>query len=270
MKKNILITVFANVLLCSMLVACGDSKATDSSTSTKQTEPTEVTTTSDATPVAETPEVPTKTVADYTGKTTLSYIGHASVKIVAKDGTVIYIDPNYANGDYSDEADYILVTHSHSDHQPCAAVTLKETGEKITYREALHDGTYESYDFGNVQIEAVPAGGNTNHNVNNCVGYLITVDGVTIYHAGDTSTLESMSDLAERDIDYAMYPIDGVYNMDAVEATEVANLVCAKTNIPIHEFDDHEKDDTVKRKSDDFTPEGRLVLEYGETIVIGE
>lgn len=140
----------------------------------------------------------------------------------------------------------------------------------ITYREALHDGIYESYDFGNIQIEAVPAGGNSNHNVNRCVGYLVTVDGITIYHAGDTSMLDSMQGLAARKIDYALYPIDGVYNMDAVEATEVANLVGAKNNIPIHEFDNHEEDSSAVKKSDIFTPNGRLVLEYGETIVIGK
>ena len=53
--------------------------------------------------------------------------------------------------------------------------------------------------------------------------------------------------------------------MDAKEATEVAELVGAKNNIPIHELD---KDGS--KKSDNFTPEGRLVLEYGQTITIAE
>lgn len=114
---------------------------------------------------------------DYTGKTTLTFIGHASVKIVAKDGSVLYIDPNY--------------------------------------------------------------------------------------YAGDTSMIEQMKALKNRNIDYAMYPIDGVFNMDAVEATEVANLVGAKFNIPIHE-----NDRNGTKKSDNFTPQGRLILEYGQTIIL--
>lgn len=197
-------------------------------------------------------------------KTTLTYIGHASVKIVASDGTVLYIDPNY-QGDYSQNADYIIVTHKHDDHMPNATLKLNDNGQKFDNSDFLHDGIYETMDLGPFKVEAVPAGGNPNHDVKYCVGYLVTVDGVTIYHAGDTSMIDQMKDLQSRDIDYAMYPIDGVFNMDAKEATEVATLVGAKSNIPIHEFDQN-----GSKKSDNFTPEGRLVLEYGQTIEIGK
>lgn len=199
------------------------------------------------------------------GKTTLTYIGHAAVKIVAKDGTVLYIDPNYYDGDYSDEADILLITHSHDDHQPYHTFKQKKKCQVVTYKEALHDGVYEKYDFGSIQVEAVPAS-NINHDIKYCVGYIVTVDGIKVYHAGDTSMLDSMGELTALNIDYAMYPIDGQFNMDATEATEVANLVGAKHNIPIHEFDTYNK----PKKSEKFTPEGRLVLEYGETIVISE
>ena len=194
-------------------------------------------------------------------KTTLTYIGHASVKIVAQDGSVLYIDPNYYKGDYTDLADVILVTHQHDDHKPYYKVKLKEGGKQIENRDALVKGEYKKYEIGPFKIEAVAAGGNPNHDVRYCVGYLVSVDGFTIYHAGDTSKIEQMKDLSSRNIDYAMYPIDGIFNMDAVEATEVAKLVGAKNNIPIHEFDSE-----GSKKSDNFTPKGRLVLEYGQTI----
>ena len=194
-------------------------------------------------------------------KTTLTYIGHASVKIVAQDGSVLYIDPNYYKGDYTDLADVILVTHQHDDHKPYYKVKLKEGGKQIENRDALVKGEYKKYEIGPFKIEAVAAGGNPNHDVRYCVGYLVSVDGFTIYHAGDTSKIEQMKELSSRNIDYAMYPIDGIFNMDAVEATEVAKLVGAKNNIPIHEFDSE-----GSKKSDNFTPKGRLVLEYGQTI----
>ena len=92
--------------------------------------------------------------------------------------------------------------------------------------------------------------------------YLVTVDGVTVYHAGDTSMIEQMKNLQSRHIDYAMYPIDGIFNMDAVEATEVANLVGAKKNIPIHDYNIKDQ----PKKEEKFTPEGRMLLEYGQTI----
>lgn len=190
---------------------------------------------------------------------TLTYIGHASVKIVSKSGKVVYIDPNQ-DGDYSDEADYLFITHDHGDHQPNRNVVLKKSCVRIEHGAAHpRPAIYESWDFGDIQLEAVPAS-NKNHDINQCVGYIVTVDGIKIYHAGDTSYLDSMRNLAEKKIDYAMYPIDGKYNMDAVEATRVAETVGARMNIPIHEFDPEGK------KKDKFLPEGKLVLKYGETV----
>lgn len=193
--------------------------------------------------------------------TTLTYIGHATVRVTSSSGKVIYIDPAYYGGDYSMGADLILVTHGHDDHNIISRCTQNENCTIITNKEALVDGEYNKFEIDDIVIEAVPAGGNTNHDVSKCVGYIITVDGITIYHAGDTSMLDTMAQLSEKNIDYAMYPIDGVYNMDAVEATEVANLVGAKNNIPIHENNQGDI-----KKQDNFIPEGRLVLEYGELI----
>lgn len=207
-------------------------------------------------------ESATATEKEKAATTTLTYIGHASVKIVSADGIVIYVDPN-KEADYSDEADIVLVTHSHNDHKPHKDVKVKEDGTTITWKEALPSpDDYQSFDIKGVHIEAVPAA-NSNHSKNSCVGYIISVDGFKIYHAGDTSMIDTMSELTEQEIDYAMYPIDGIYNMDAREATEVANLINAKYNIPIHELDTE-----TTRKSDDFQPKSRLVLEYGDTIIL--
>lgn len=198
-------------------------------------------------------------------ETTLTFIGHASVKLKTKDGTVIFIDPQqYSPDAYNDEADFILVTHGHSDHTPGSQVKLKDDGVQITWKEALIDGEYQTFEYDNVKIEAVKMGGNSNHAIGSGVGYIVTIDDISIYHAGDSSNHEELHYIADYDIDYALYPIDGVYNMDADEATELANIIGAKNNIPIHASNVNPNVD----KRDRFTPSGRLIIEDQETIVL--
>ena len=227
------------------------------------------TTPSTATPSPETPTptvepTPVSTIKN-TEPFTLTFIGHAAVKIKSKAGKVVYIDAAYSVGDYSEPADIILQTHGHDDHKPLDTVQKKDKCVMITQTESLKDSKYQKFDFDDIKIEAVPAGGNGNHQVGSGVGYIITVDGVTVYHAGDTSMIDEMKQLTDRKIDYAMYPIDGIYNMNAKEATKVANLVGANHNIPIHDFNNFNQ-----HKEDKFTPEGRLILAKGETIYLAD
>ena len=192
---------------------------------------------------------------------TLTYIGHASVKIKTKEGKVIYIDPAYDDGDYSERADYILVTHEHADHNKVNLCKQDDKTVIIRSKDSLSNGEYKTFNYDNIKIEAVPSGGNKNHSSDYCVGYIVTVDGISILHAGDTSMNDKTKEIKGKDIDYAMYPIDGLYNMDAKEATKVADLIGAKHNIPIHEYDEGKT-----KKSDKFTPKGKMILKYGETI----
>lgn len=277
LKKRMAFILVLIIAMLSMTTGCGKKEETTTEVTTEEATEASTAVTTEATTQEEKTyeELGTVDSGDRTfvktngvhqeGETTLTYLGHASVKIVTADGTVIYIDPNYKDADYSDEADIVLVTHGHDDHMPCKAVVMKEDATEITWREAHPSpDVYEKFEINGIEIEAVPAT-NINHNIDSCVGYIITVDGIKIYHAGDTSMIDSMGELTGKEIDFAMYPIDGEYNMDAQEASEVANLVNAKYNIPIHEFD---QGDT--RKSDNFQPNSRLVLEYGDTIIISD
>ena len=85
------------------------------------------------------------------------------------------------------------------------------------------------------QIEILTAGYNQYHSLDECVGYIVTLaDGTSIYVTGDTSMTQQMSSLAEKEIDYAFFCCDGIYNMDLEEAAQCAELVGAKHNTPYH------------------------------------
>jgi L-ascorbate metabolism protein UlaG (beta-lactamase superfamily) len=73
---------------------------------------------------------------------------------------------------------------------------------------------------------------NFHPNQNNWVGYIITVDRVRIYHAGDTERIPEMMTFSR---DIAMLPLGQTYTMNSVEdAAKAAIDVKAKTAIPIH------------------------------------
>lgn len=162
----------------------------------------------------------------------LYYQGHGSYRLCSNEGTVVYIDP-YAGDGYELSADVILVTHDHYDHNVVDLPGRKPGCAVITWREALKNGVYHDFTAGGVHLQAVPAQ-NQNHDPRVCVGFLITIDDVKLYAAGDTSKTNAMAGMAALGLDYALLPIDGVYNMDAVEAAECSRLIGAKHTIPIH------------------------------------
>ncbi len=196
----------------------------------------------------------------------LLYMGHASIRIVTPEGKVIYIDP-FAGEGYEPAADLILVTHSHSDHSAVEKVANRNSDCRIiTWEEALEGGEHKTFDLDYVKVEAVEAGYNKNHDVSKCVGYILTLsDGVSVYVTGDTSTTKQMPQLAERDIDYAFFCCDGVYNMDMAEAAGCAKTVGARHNIPYHMLPANEGN-FDRQRAEQFDAPNRLIIEEGEEI----
>lgn len=162
----------------------------------------------------------------------LFYQGHSSFRITTDEGVVIFIDP-YAGVGYQTPADIVLITHEHYDHNDIAKVTLTPRTIVIRAKDALTNGVYRSFIEKNVKITAVPAY-NSHHSKDECVGYLLSFDGITLYHAGDTDLIPEMNGLRKEKIDYALLPIDGYYTMTPEAATEAANLIAPKHMIPMH------------------------------------
>ena len=199
----------------------------------------------------------------------LFYMGHGSIRITTAEDKVIYIDP-FAGEDsaYEPVADLILSTHGHYDHTVFDKIENRsEDCRLITSKEALEGGEHQTFDLGYAKVEAVEAGYNKNHNVNECVGYIITLsDGVTVYVTGDTSTTEQMPSLADRNLDYAFFCCDGVYNMDREEASACAALVKAKHSIPYHMTAADTGVFFDQSAAEEFQADGRLIIAAGEEI----
>lgn len=196
----------------------------------------------------------------------LLYQGHGSLRIVTGGGKVIYVDP-YAGEGYDLPADLILVTHAHQDHTAVHLIREQNEGCKtITYKDALVKGEYKTFDLGFAAVEAVQAGNNRNHDIRECVGWVITLpEGITVYATGDTSTTEQMAELAERKIDYAFFVCDGKYNMDMEEAIACAGLVKARVSIPYHMAPGKLFD---AQRAELFDVPGRLIIPAGEEITL--
>lgn len=173
---------------------------------------------------------------------TLLYLGHGSLRLTTDAGKTIYIDPfmspdgQGSSKGYEVPADLVLVTHQHYDHtgtekMPHAAgCVVWQNGD--SHPDAT---TYLTQVFldGAVEVQAVEAY-NHHHRKDECVGYVVRVDGLTLYFSGDTGPTNQMRELAGMGIDYAFLPCDGIYTMTPEEAAECATLVGARHNVPVH------------------------------------
>ncbi len=187
------------------------------------------------------------------GEIEIRWLGHAGFLI--KGPKIIYIDPYKIPAD-CEKADIILITHSHYDHCSVADIEkiLREgtrifltadCQSKITRfelpirMEIVSPGM--EFDVGGIKIETVPA-----YNIDkpfhlkeeSWVGYLIKLDGVVIYHAGDTDVIPEMKRLTghkqpEKTF-IALLPVGGRFTMSAEEAFEAAKIIKPNLAVPMH------------------------------------
>jgi len=187
------------------------------------------------------------------GNVDIRWLGHSGFLI--KNHKVIYIDPYNIKAD-SEKADIILITHSHYDH--CSVADIKsiikegtkilltaDSQSKITrFNIPINIYVIESNQelvFGELKISAMPA-----YNVDKpfhskeegWVGYIIKMDDVVIYHAGDTDFIPEMQKLTghkQSDKKFiALLPVGGRFTMSAEEAAEAAKLIKPSIAIPMH------------------------------------
>jgi L-ascorbate metabolism protein UlaG (beta-lactamase superfamily) len=172
------------------------------------------------------------------------WLGHAGFRI-AGEGKTIYIDPFKIKG--GPTADIILVTHNHFDHLSVEDI------RKVSFPKTLLIGPKEcearfrqlglehkvvkpgvSMDVSGVRVEAVPSyniGKSFHPKMDGKVGYVVTVGGVKIYHAGDTDRIPEMAGLKP---DVSLLPIGGTYTMNVEEAAQAAKDIGVGIFVPMH------------------------------------
>ncbi|MCR4920295.1 MAG: MBL fold metallo-hydrolase [Bacteroidaceae bacterium] len=179
---------------------------------------------------------------------------HACVRIEF-DGKEIEIDPVAKLGDRSvdyaamPKADYILVTHEHRDHYDEATLRLLSADATrlimnprcaemfgADKAETMKNGDKKQVSD-DIAIEAVPAYNTTEghlqfHPQGRDNGYILTLDGLRIYIAGDTEDIPEMADI--KDIDIAFLPCNQPYTMTTEQVVRAAKTVKPRVLFPYH------------------------------------
>ena len=167
----------------------------------------------------------------------------SSIKI--SDGLTIYFDP-YDIKEKINNADYIFITHSHWDHfdldsinnlvnEKTIIIGPSNVIEKLNSNyKTLEVKPENIYNLNNISFMTVPA-----YNIDKeyhpkdagYVGYIVTLNNVTYYIAGDTDVFDELKVIKA---DVIFLPVGGTYTMTREEAVELANTIKPKYAIPIH------------------------------------
>ncbi len=165
----------------------------------------------------------------------IKWYGHAAFLITSEQGTKIIIDPyepgafggQLSYGKISDQADIVITSHDHADHNytkdlPGAPQLVKGTGTK-TIKGISMKGipTYHDPSKGSER------GTNTI--------FTLKIDNIQVCHLGDLGHLLSAKELAEvGPVDILLTPVGGYFTIDPKEATQVVDQIKPKVAIPMH------------------------------------
>jgi L-ascorbate metabolism protein UlaG (beta-lactamase superfamily) len=172
---------------------------------------------------------------------------HSSIRI--KKEKTIYIDPFKIDRNYND-ADIIFITHDHYDHyseedidkviNENAVIVIPEELLTKVLKKGINKNAIitvepnQKYMVQGIKFETVPAY-NTNKifhpKENGWVGYVIEINGIKYYIAGDTDITEENKKVK---CDVAFVPVGGTYTMDFKEAAQLVNEIQPKVAVPIH------------------------------------
>lgn len=173
----------------------------------------------------------------------IHWLGHASFRFESSGGHVIYVDP-YRLKNPQKKADVILITHDHYDHFSADDIAKILDLKTSIYGPKSLSGRIknpvnimkpgDAVTFKDIRIEAVHSY-NTDKNFHqknqDNIGFVVTIDGVRIYHAGDTDFIPEMKNIKA---DIVLLPVGGTYTMDTMGAVDAVSAINPRVAIPMH------------------------------------
>jgi len=182
----------------------------------------------------------------------ITWLGHDGFKL--KKGKVAYIDPFQLKSE-AEPGDIVCVTHEHFDHlsvedlkkvvapqtilvtiAACAkavkplrpkAVRVVKAGDKVETDDLTVD-VVPAYNTNKFRSPGSPF----HPQEDGKVGFVLSLEGIRIYHAGDTDEIPEMAAL--KGVDVALLPVSGTYVMTAEEAAKACKAIRPKLAIPMH------------------------------------
>ena len=180
----------------------------------------------------------------------ITRIAHDTFRIAGSK--VIYVDPFKVTK--NDEADIVLLSHEHFDHLSLedlnkvifpgtvivASPLCKDGLKNVKVKDLHYLDPGGKRTVGKIEIEGLPAynldkgpepGKKFHPPGEKRLGFLIRMDGTTVYHAGDADFIPEMKSIK---CDIALLPVSGTYVMTAEEAAQAADAIDTKIAIPMH------------------------------------
>jgi len=219
---------------------------------------------------------------------TIKYLGHSCFTI-ATGGKNLIIDPfltgnPLAGAKAADiKADYILVTHGHGDHFGDTIEIAKNNNATVigpneiavfcqskgVSAHNMHIGGGWDFPFGRVKLtiahHGYSAGGELDMGGSPC-GFILTIEGKKIYHAGDTGLFMDMQIIGEEGIDLAMLPIGDNFTMGIDDAARAVEFIKPKKVVPMH----YNTFDLIKVDPEEFKSKVKgaecIIMAVGDTI----
>jgi L-ascorbate metabolism protein UlaG (beta-lactamase superfamily) len=170
----------------------------------------------------------------------MHWLGHDSIRIDA--GPTIYFDPFRI--ETGPTADIIFISHDHYDHcspediakiqGPETVIVASQSCLKKLTGAVRVVAPGDSLVVKDIPVRVVPA-----YNINKkfhpkkkgWLGFVIEIDGIRVYHAGDTDLIPEMKEIQA---DIALLPVSGTYVMTAEEAAEAALTIKPALAVPMH------------------------------------